>query len=154
MRIKTKRFSLRVVLTVTTGRLLTKSKGPDDNGIADLYEILGWMTNDSPFTHQLGRFSNECKPWLLRWFPELMGVDDLDLMFLSEICESLGPEEGCNAWLRDVARNRNLKDEYSVSMIPRDDHTPRDPVAKLVEMVGDPKKVVVVVPSAPEDRAS
>lgn len=68
----TKKFPLRDVLTVTTGRLLTKGKGKDDNGIGDLYKILGHMTgDDGVMTHQLGRFSEECKPWLLKWFPEL-----------------------------------------------------------------------------------
>lgn len=75
-------FPLRVVLTVTTGKLLTASKGPRDNGISDLYDILGHMTNDNPFTHQLGRFGEECKPWLLRWYPQLALADaalvDLD----------------------------------------------------------------------------
>ncbi len=68
---ETKVFPLRVLLTVTTGRLLTQSRGPRDNGIGDLYELLGWMTNDEPFTHQLPRFADECKPWILQWFPEL-----------------------------------------------------------------------------------
>jgi len=60
-----KTFDVRVILSATTGRLVTKSQGPDDNGIGDLYELLGWMTDDSPFTHQIPRFMQECKPWLL-----------------------------------------------------------------------------------------
>lgn len=57
----TKSFSLRVLLSVTTGRLLTEAKSPTDNGIDDLYEILelaycstdkalksfdGWLSHD------------------------------------------------------------------------------------------------------------
>ena len=42
----TKTFSLRTILTVTTGRLLTKGKTERDNGIGDLYEILGWMSGE------------------------------------------------------------------------------------------------------------
>ena len=34
---ETKTFPLRVLLTVTTGRLLTKSSGDRDNGISDLH---------------------------------------------------------------------------------------------------------------------
>lgn len=68
---ETKAFPLRTILTVTTGRLLTKRKDPNDNGIGDLYEFLEWMCGEPPFTHTLGRFSKECKPYLFRWFPEL-----------------------------------------------------------------------------------
>lgn len=68
---KTKAFSVRTILSVTTGRLLTESAGPDDNGLGDMYRLLEWMTGESPFTHQLPRFGKECEPWLLGWFPEL-----------------------------------------------------------------------------------
>ena len=44
---QTKRFSLRTVLTVTTGRLLTAPTEDGGNGIGDLYEILGWITMES-----------------------------------------------------------------------------------------------------------
>ena len=54
MTTETRQFPLRTILTVTTGRLLTKAKGPRDNGIGDLYEILGYMTGDNGvMTHQL-----------------------------------------------------------------------------------------------------
>lgn len=86
----TKTFPLGVVLTVTTGRLLTKSKSQNDNGIGDLYDILGHMTGDSPFTHQLGRFAAECKPWLYRWFPEIEHQSNLVLPIGVEL----------RAWLR------------------------------------------------------
>ena len=39
-------FPLRVVLTVTTGRLLTERRDAKDNGISDVYEILGHMTQE------------------------------------------------------------------------------------------------------------
>ena len=76
---QTKRFSLRTVLTVTTGRLLTAPTEDGGNGIGDLYEILGWITMESsPNTHQLGRFADECKPYLFRFFPELGGFAQSD----------------------------------------------------------------------------
>ena len=45
-------FPLRVVLTVTTGRLLTELKDNQNNGIGDLYDILNHMTGDTLFLHQ------------------------------------------------------------------------------------------------------
>src|SRR5688572_14476801 len=95
---ETKTFPLRVVLTVTTGRLLTEPKGERDNGISDVYQILGWMTNDEPFTHQLPRFCDECKPWLLRWFPELAAAESA-LQILDCDMQRDGARTGIQLWL-------------------------------------------------------
>jgi hypothetical protein len=139
---ETKRFPLRVLLTSTTGRLLTKSQGDHDNGISDLYDLLGWMTNDSPFTHQLPRFNDECKPWLLRWFPKLADADSL-LPLLDEAIEKIGPERGCEFWLDGLTLDR----EYDVPRIPRDDHQAKNPYDELVEMRGTDEGVVILQPS-------
>lgn len=142
---KTKPFPLRVVLTVTTGRLLTESQGPHDNGISDLYEILGWMTNDSPFTHQLPRFGDECKPWLLRWFPELIpawATTSLDKWLAkSPTC----PDEGVRLWLTELKiMFPKLKDEYDVPQIPQDDHEQKNAYDELVAMRGTDEGIIVV----------
>ena len=143
---KTKRFPCRDLLTVTTYRLLTKSRGPHDNGIGDLYEILEWMTDDTPFTHSLPRFGEECKSWILRWFPELGKVDSyldkLDEM-LSEAAK-LDKAAVCERWLEIVKTKCGLKDEYDVPKIPRDDHDFIDPAEELMGMNGDGTRVISV----------
>jgi len=141
---ETKRFPLRDILSVTTGRLLTKANGPHDNGIDAIYKLLGWMTEDSPFTHQLPRFADECKPWLLRWFPELATVDEIDLAFLGDAIREIGGELGCERWLADVARNRRLRGEYDVPRIPQDDHERKHPYDELVAMRGTDEGIIVV----------
>ena len=141
---ETKTFSLRVVLTVTTGRLLTKPNGEDDNGIGDLYEILEWMTGESPFTHQLPRFGKECVPHLFRWFPELQRVDSTALGWLSESIKELGPEPGVLKWLERVQSEYHLSPNYAVPMIPKNDHKSRDPIKEMQDMVGDKGKLIVV----------
>lgn len=101
---QTKRFSLRTVLTVTTGRLLTAPTEDGGNGIGDLYEILGWITMESsPNTHQLGRFADECKPYLFRFFPEL-GLASACLPKLDAWMEKSPtcPEEGIKLWLAEL----------------------------------------------------
>lgn len=135
-------FPLRVVLTVTTGRMLTERKGDRDNGIGDLYEILDHMTGDSAFTHQLPRFQKECTPWLLRWFPELasVDVDDLD----AEIAKAQTPYEGVEDWLENLAVSGKYKAEYSVGRIPRDDHDVKNPFDELVEMRGTDEGIVIM----------
>lgn len=139
---ETKSFTLRVVLTVTTGRLLTASKWPRDNGIGDLYEILGWMTDDAPFTHQLGRFGEECKPWLLRWFPELSAAND-SLWVLDEKVKALGSEKGVEFWLTNLQIN-GAKESYDVPKIPRDDHDVINPYDELVQMRGTDEGIVIL----------
>lgn len=140
---ETKRFHVRSLLTVTTGRLLTKSNGPEDNGIGDLYQLLGWMTNDEPFTHQLPRFVEECKPWLLRWFPELSQAraEDLDLVMSAP---GVSPSDGVEQWLMDLQSIAGLKTEYDVPQIPADGHIRKDPIIELVEMRGTPEDITVV----------
>lgn len=71
---ETKVFPLRDALSVVTGRLLTKPRGRDNNGISDLYDILDWMTGVQTVTHQIPRVLAECREPILRWYPEL-GID-------------------------------------------------------------------------------
>lgn len=144
-----KTFPLRTVLTVTTGRLFTKGRRPHDNGISDLYEILGHMTNDSPMTHQLGQFGKECKSWLLRWFPEL---DSPELMAaLEDLPERMKATVGTHA--KDVLADATFSDcvakglcreEYEIDQIPHDDHDSKDPIDELVAMRGDDYGIIVV----------
>ena len=139
---ETKQFPLRVVLTVTTGRLLTERKGERDNGIGDLYELLNWMTNDDLFTHQLPRASRECKPWLLRWFPELerFGSDE-SLSVLDAAIKEHGPDIGCGAWLLSLGQTSS----YDVPRIPRDDHEYIDPIQEAAEMAGTARVIAIIV---------
>lgn len=149
----TKKFPLRVVLTVTTGRLLTKSKSSEDNGIGDLYEILGHMTNNQPFTHQLGRFAEECKPWLFQWFPELEKLKDPQwLTRLDELIESSKhhanktPDTAIEMWLKWIQEpgTLGLKSEYEIDQIPRDDHDIKNPYDELVVMRGTDEGILII----------
>ena len=140
-------FSLRTVLTVTTGRLLTNPRN-GQNGIEDLYDILGFMTDDSPTTHQLGRFAEECKPWLLRWYPELIacGVEG-SLQSLDGWIErdKSNGDEGIRMWLTELKMLfQNLRDEYEITKIPRDDHEVKDPYDELVAMLGTDEGIIVL----------
>lgn len=141
---KTKPFPLRVLLSVTTGRLLTERRSDNDNGIGDLYEILGWMTNDSPATHQLPRFSEECKPWLLRWFPELeatgskASLDRLDVLLSND---PTGPQVAVAMWIGGLD---SCKDSYDVPRIPVDDHEQKHPYDELVSERGTDEGIHVI----------
>lgn len=139
--VETKRFPLRTVLTVTTGRLLTKPEGPRDNGIGDLYKLLGWMTDDSPFTHQLPRFGKECEPWLLKWFPDMAKATDA-LPQLDSLMELKGNETGIELWLEALIAGG--QPEYlDIPRIPKGEHVKRNPLEELTDMVGADRVVVV-----------
>lgn len=141
----TKRFGVRTILTCTTGRFLCLPKGADDNGIGDLYELLGFMTDDSPHTHQLGRFSDECKPWLLRWFPELEKVDATIPSLLSNLKGELRADEveaAIAEWIGRVKFDIGTKDFYDVPRIPKDDHERKNSYGELVSMRGTDEGII------------
>lgn len=79
----TKDFPALAVLSVTSGRLLTQSKDTSEgNGIDQTYEVLGWMTDDLPFTDE------ECKLWIYQWHPEIIEADKMIENKLTERCEA------------------------------------------------------------------
>ena len=66
---KTKKFHLGDILSVTMGRLVSPRH------MDGIYDILNFMTGDNLFTHQLPTASRVCKPDLLRQHPQLKNVD-------------------------------------------------------------------------------
>ena len=141
-----KAFTLRAVLTVTTGRLLTERKGPNDNGIGDLYDILNHMTRDNLFTHQLGRAAGECKLWLLRWFPELAVFADGATLDKWIAADKTGTgQEAIKMWLAEMkVMFPEIRDEYEIEPIPQGDHDVKDPYDELVQMRGTAEGVVII----------
>lgn len=108
-------FSLRTVLTATTGRFLCLRQDPHNNGIGDLYKLLGWMTGDSPCTHHLPRYADVCKPWLLQWFPILQAAETV-LPQLDKLIDAVGPEEGVALWIGQL-RDLGFPDAFDVPRI-------------------------------------
>jgi hypothetical protein len=149
---ETKKFHIGDVLSITTGLLVS----PDH--IGGVYKILNYMTRDSLFTHQLGRASDECKPYLLKQFPwlasdEFQGVVDKLKNSLSNNKSSEG--EMANKTASHIV-DRWLKKQVipttgefvEVEPLPSDTrYEHKEPIAELVKMAGK-KKVIVV--SSPE----
>jgi hypothetical protein len=132
---KPRSFPLRVILTVTTGRLLTEGKEEGDNGIGDLYDILGHMTGESPYTHTLGRFAEECKPFLYKWYPELSQAETA-LSKLDEIIKTIPdcPAKAIKIWLACLTELTECKAEYEIGRIPNEKHIRKDPIGEMAEM--------------------
>lgn len=139
----TKTFPLRVVLTVTTGRLLTEPRGPRDNGISDLYQLLNWITSDNLFTHQLPRAESVAQPYVLGCFPELAAAND----YLPKLDEALNADKSnaghaINEWLAEVKTQCRFADTYDIAPMS-EGWTRIDPMIELETMV-DPSKIIKV----------
>jgi len=115
------------------------------------------MTGDTPFTHTLGRFAEECKPWLYRWFPELERANDpkwlgqLDSLLSDAKTSQKEPDEAVNVWLKWIQEPGilGLRANYEIGQIPRDDHEVKDPVEELVVMRGTDEGIIMI--ETPED---
>lgn len=132
------KFHLSDVLSVTTGSMLSQK------GIGGVYEILNYMTGDNLYTHQLTRALEECRPWLIRWYPILDKVDSSSIRDFIDAASN--PVDGCAWFVSSVSKSTGLPMELEVWPIPRDDHDNKDPIQELVGIVGKEQVIVVEMP--------
>lgn len=130
-RVLNKIFSMRTLLSVTTGRLLTKPRGQHNNGIEDIYELVEHMTGEPAFTHQLPRFIRECRPVLLKLFPDLEKADVSELDKLEPGIDSV------EQWLKRCEEEWEIPTRYSLSYGYVKNHISKGPVTELYEMLGN-----------------
>lgn len=112
----TKDFHIGDVLSITTGRLVSPRH------IEGVYDILGWMSGESMFTHQLGRVAKEAAPVILAAHPRLAEI----------VVPELGPDT-FQAWL-----DEQIAIYGEMLPIPRmtaDQHESIDALSELAEMV-------------------
>jgi hypothetical protein len=135
---ETKQFHLRDLLTIVTGRLLMLPD-KDKSAVEGVYDFLEWMTGGMPYTHQLPRFIRECKPYLLKWFPELsiaLASESLGtLKTWLDSDQTPDKREGIRMWLAELKMMQpQIKDNYDVPQMPPDDHDRIDPYLELLDM--------------------
>jgi hypothetical protein len=112
---QTRPFHLGDILSVTTGTFMAP------RGVEALYDLLGFMTGDTLFTHQLPRAADECAPRLLEQHPDLAEVQVPDW------------QDGVDrtvveAWLAEqVGRYGETRD---VAPLVAEDHTHIDPIVE------------------------
>lgn len=118
-------FHIGDILSITTGYLASP------RGMAGVYDILGYMTGESLFTHQLPRARQACVPALLTQHPHL-GWADMRGVTLDNL----------------TARLAVAADTYGeylpVAPLGTGDYTARDPLAELAGMTDKPIVVVGV----------
>ena len=134
----TKDFPTLAVLSVTSGRLLTQPKDASEgNGIDQIYEVLEWMSDDLPFTNQLVRFIEECKPWIYRQHPEIIKADKWIENKLIEKCEAEDVKD-CQA-----AMLAKFGETITLQKIPQGYHDFKNPIDELFE-VGEKNGIKIV----------
>jgi hypothetical protein len=111
---QTRSFHIGDILSITSGKLVSPRH------VEGIYDLLGWMTDEKPMTHQLPRLSEECAPALREQFPDLAAVD---------VPKGLNSEEKVLFWLGSLEAEYGTRRE--VAPLPPQDHTSIDP---LVEM--------------------
>lgn len=130
----TKTYALDDILTVTTGRLLSRRH------MDGLYDLLGYMTGDDLMTHQLPRAADACAPALLEQHPQLRNVEppaDADQADLLAWIDWAGREYGTELPVEPLTAGRWDR---------------RNPIEELCDMVGPEKVIVVRAPG--DDTAS
>ena len=137
------KFHLGDLLTITTGRLVSPSK------IEGVYKILNHMTGDNLYTHQLGRATDECAPWLRNRYPFLdspeVAQEVKRLIGCLELNDKADHPAACKNWLEFMVSVYG--EWFEVDPIPQDEHRHIDPLVEAEQMVGKDKVITVEVPS-------
>ena len=113
-----RRFHIGDILSITTGRLVSP------RGVDGINDILCYMTNDSPYTTQLGRFAEECLPHLEKQLGEAIKL-------YSEVPEGVKDSLSLYKWLHGVTDGMNGDPFLKVGKIGEDYHAVIDPVTEL-----------------------
>jgi hypothetical protein len=108
-----------------------------------IYDILGYMTDDSPYTTQLGRFAEECSPYLEQRLGDAIKP-------YSEVPEGVKDNLSLYRWLHGVTEGMNGDPFLKVTKIGEDNHAVMDPITEL-ELDHGPeimKKVITIDPDS------
>lgn len=128
----TRQFHLGDILSVTTGILVSPRH------IDGLYDILGFMTGEPLWTHQLPPRARQCAPELLRQHPDLADVQPGAF--------GQGPDQAMRGLARLVVEYGELRE---VAPLIMDDHTSIDPLAEL-RMLRPDAAIVAICTEEPQ----
>ena len=115
----------------------------------ELCDALEALCGELPYTSQIPRFLDECRPWLIRWFPALAS-DDCQAEFrklgalLATESGKQSPEFLIVGWMSRVIASGHLQESYAVGCIPADDHEIIDVYDELVVAAGTDEHIIMV----------
>ncbi|TIT43728.1 MAG: hypothetical protein E5W76_05415 [Mesorhizobium sp.] len=121
-----KAFPTGAVLSVVVDVLVS------ENHMQGVYEVLGWMTGESLYTHQLPRVGREATPVILALHPELEAA-------VAEAEQVNG--DNWREWL--ATWKARYGETITVPLLTIEQHERIDPVSELAEMV-PPEKLMIV----------
>jgi len=128
MSTETKTFHIGDILSITTGALVSPRH------IGGVYDILGWLVDESLFTHQLPRVARECEEFLIETFPDLP-TEAPTLTSKDEVFAWLDLMSAEHGETREVPRMREV------------DHTHIDPLTEIKLMRPDAEVLVMIDPN-------
>lgn len=129
-----RRFHVGDILSITTGRFVSP------RGMEGIYDILGFMTDDNPSTTQLGRFAEECKPYLERQLGQKIDF---------EIPDTIKDRLSLYKWLNAVTESLGGDAFMKVDKLDEKDHATIDAITELQLDHGPEimKKVISIDPT-------
>lgn len=123
---QTRDFHLGDVLSIATPFLMSP------RGIEGVYDILGYMTGEPLWTHQLPRAGKECAPEILRQHPQLASAN----------CEGVTPE---NHAARLAALVAQFGETLPIAPLNSREAQYDTPVADAIELLGgDTSRLLVI----------
>lgn len=140
-----KYFPIGVVLSLTTGRLVSPSH------MDGIYEALRFLTGEDVYTHQIPRVMKECEPWLKSQFPLLMkdAPEMAELLAGLDMGMAVAPEINdirasiVANWVEGVRVKYEMPETVPVYELPRELHTSIDPGEEARAMFGDNKVITI-----------
>lgn len=143
-------FHLGDILSITMGRLVSPRH------IDGVYDILNYMTGDNLFTHQLGRASEQCRPYLCAQYPQFDPAENPELQFaigelilmLAAVEKWPNPQDAdksdvVGGWLSKLTAQYG--EMHPVLILPEGMYVGKDPIEELAERIPAERIIPVVV---------
>lgn len=127
---ETKLFHIGDIITITSGGIMVSPRK-----IKGVYDILGWMTGEQLFNHQLIRALGQCEPILKELYPAIAAIKIPNFDHLPE-------SDRGDAWITWLGQQADLFGE-TLPVPKLTVHTPVDPIQELTEMMVN-KPIIVV----------
>ena len=113
-----RRFHIGDILSITT------SSPTSPRGMDGIRDILGYMTDDCPSNTQLGRFAEECRPYLEQQLSKAIQP-------YFEVPETITDKLSLYRWLHTVTEGMNGDPFLRVGKVDPKDHTVMDVMSEL-----------------------
>jgi hypothetical protein len=147
-------FPLGVVISVVNGKVLF----PMPDGLSEYRTFLNFMAGEGVYDHQIPRVLDECRPYLIGWFPWL-GSPEMQFAIgeLLEMLKTQTEKEGRNklllGWVSKIVSGKygnhgltltgDSGDMLEVEQLPPEAHERIDPHSELAEKM-HPDKILTI----------